>query len=67
MTGVFIGVWVTPSMTAGHLFFALGMSVYILIGVYHEEKDLIREFGDKYRRYIDSTGRFFPAWKSRKF
>ena len=64
MTGVFVGIWVTPSMTVGHLIFALGMSAYILIGVYHEEKDLIREFGDKYRRYIQDTGRFVPVWNS---
>lgn len=60
MTGAFIGIWVTPVMTVGHLVFALGMSVYILIGVYHEEKDLIRAFGDKYRAYIQSTGKFIP-------
>jgi len=64
MTGVFVGIWVTPSMTAGHLLIALGMSAYILIGVYHEEKDLIREFGEKYRRYIQVTGRFVPVWNS---
>jgi methanethiol S-methyltransferase len=60
MTGAFIGIWVTPVMTVGHLVFALGMSLYILIGVYHEEKDLIRAFGDKYRAYIRSTGKFIP-------
>ncbi len=64
MTGALIGIWVTPSMTTGHLIFALGMSVYILIGVYHEEQDLIREFGAKYRRYMRFTGRFLPAWSS---
>ena len=64
MTGVFVGIWVTPSMTVGHLLFALGMSIYILIGVYHEEKDLIREFGAKYREYRQVTGRFVPAWNS---
>jgi steroid 5-alpha reductase family enzyme len=60
MTGALIGIWATPVMTVGHLVFALVMSVYILIGVYHEEKDLIRAFGDKYRAYIRSTGKFIP-------
>jgi len=64
MTGVFVGVWITPTMTTGHLLFALGMSLYILIGVYHEEKDLTREFGERYRRYIRTTGRFVPAWRA---
>ena len=60
MTGAFIGIWATPVMTVGHLVFAIGMSVYILIGVYHEEKDLIKAFGDRYRAYIRSTGKFIP-------
>lgn len=60
MTGVFIGIWFTPVMTVGHLLLALGMSTYIIIGVYHEEKDLIHVFGDRYLRYIRSTGKFFP-------
>jgi len=61
MTGVFIGIWFTPVMTAGHLLLALGLSTYIIIGVYHEEKDLIHVFGDRYLRYIRSTGKFFPS------
>lgn len=60
MTGVFIGVWITPSMSSGHLLLALGMSVYILIGVSHEEKDLFRDFGENYRQYARATGRFVP-------
>ena len=63
MTGVFIGIWFTPVMTLGHLLLALGMSIYIVIGVYHEEKDLIRVFGERYLGYIRSTGRFFPRVK----
>ena len=48
MSGVFIGIWFTPVMTTGHLLLALGMSAYIFIGVYHEEKDLVKIFGDRY-------------------
>lgn len=65
MTGAFIGIWFTPVMTAGHLLFAVGMSAYILVGVYHEEKDLVVAFGERYRQYIRSTGRFLPALTSR--
>lgn len=60
MSGVFIGMWFTPVMTIGHLLLALGMSAYIFIGVYHEEKDLIKFFGDRYLKYIKSTAKFFP-------
>jgi hypothetical protein len=61
MTGAFIGIWATPVMTLGHLVFAIGMSAYILIGVYHEEKDLLRAFGEKYKAYTEGTGKFFPG------
>jgi protein-S-isoprenylcysteine O-methyltransferase Ste14 len=64
MTGAFIGIWFTPVMTVGHLLFATGMSVYILIGVYHEEKDLVRAFGDRYQHYISSTARFLPGFRT---
>ncbi len=65
MTGAFIGIWFTPVMTVGHLLFAIGMSAYILIGVYHEEKDLIRAFGDRYLQYMKSTARFIPGLSGR--
>jgi protein-S-isoprenylcysteine O-methyltransferase Ste14 len=60
MTGVFIGIWFTPVMTVGHLLLALGLSTYIVIGVYHEEKDLVKIFGSRYMQYIKSTSKFFP-------
>jgi len=66
MTGVFIGIWFTPVMTTGHLLFALGMSAYIFIGVYYEEKDLIKAFGSRYLGYIKSTGKFLPTFGKNK-
>jgi protein-S-isoprenylcysteine O-methyltransferase Ste14 len=63
MTGVFIGLWFTPVMTLGHLVLACGLSAYILIGVYHEEKDLVQNFGQRYRKYQAMTGRFIPVFK----
>ena len=60
MTGVFVGIWFTPVMTAGHLLLALGFSAYICIGVWFEERDLIRSFGDRYTAYMQQTTKFFP-------
>lgn len=65
MTGVFVGIWFTPVMTVGHLLFAIGMSAYILIGVHHEERDLLGTFGERYLGYIRSTGKFLPQFVSR--
>jgi len=49
--GYFVVFWATPHMTVGHLVLAAGMSACILVGVYFEERDLVRHFGDDYRDY----------------
>lgn len=37
-TGVLIGMWAVPVSTTSHLLFAGGMTIYIFIGLYFEEK-----------------------------
>jgi methanethiol S-methyltransferase len=61
MLGFLIAFWFTPHMTAGHLLFAAGMTVYILIGVRHEERDLVHALGDTYVRYRRETPAFIPG------
>lgn len=64
--GIFFGIWFTPHMTLGHLVFNIGMSAYILIGLFYEEKDLIREFGasyEEYKRKVPQLIPFFPKSK----
>ncbi len=60
MTGALLGIWVTPTMSVGHLAFALAFTVYVLIGTRLEEKDLVERFGDGYRKYQRTTPAFFP-------
>ena len=59
MTGFLIAFWVTPTMTVGHVVFATLSTVYILISVKHEERDLAASLPG-YVDYAARTPRFFP-------
>jgi len=58
--GLLLTFWSVPVMTAGRLLFALGCTVYILIGIAFEERDLLREFGERYRAYREQVGMLVP-------
>jgi len=59
-TGVLLALWITPEMTAGHLLLSVLFTVYILVGIYFEEKDLAEAFGTVYKNYRERVGMLFP-------
>lgn len=58
--GFVLAFWATPEMTAGHLLFAAGMSVYILIAIRYEERDLRALYGRDYEVYRSGVGMLTP-------
>ena len=60
MLGQIIAFWAIPTMTAGHLLFAVVMLAYVLIGLHYEERDLLVAHGDSYRHYQKRTPKLIP-------
>jgi protein-S-isoprenylcysteine O-methyltransferase Ste14 len=58
--GFLLALWATPRLTAGHLLFALSNSVYILVAVRYEERDLLAAHGAPYAAYQARVPRLAP-------
>jgi protein-S-isoprenylcysteine O-methyltransferase Ste14 len=65
MAGFVLAFWGTPHMTAGHLLLAAGMSVYILVALHYEERDLVGLFGADYENYRGRVGMLLPRFRRR--
>ncbi len=64
--GFFLAFWATPAMTAGHLLLAVGLSIYMLIAIRLEERNLIDTFGADYIAYRETTPMLVPGTGGRR-
>lgn len=54
-------IWLTSAMTLNLFVVCLGLTVYIVIGAYFEERKLLREFGQAYAEYKKVTPMLIPG------
>ena len=60
MLGLLLLVWASNQMCLDHLIFSFGISIYILIGTYFEEKGLEKELGKQFQEYKKGTFKLVP-------
>jgi methanethiol S-methyltransferase len=65
MLGLLIVLWSTPVMTGDRFILSTGFSIFIFVGIWLEERDLVRDFGPDYIEYRHRTPMLFPFPKRR--
>lgn len=64
-TGILMGIWSTAHMSMTQFMLSTGMTLYIFIGLYYEEKSLISQFGETYLDYKKRVPGLIPFWPAR--
>jgi protein-S-isoprenylcysteine O-methyltransferase Ste14 len=61
MFGFLVAFWSAPTMSQGRLLFAAVTTVWILIAIQIEERDLVTMLGEPYRQYRERTPMIVPT------
>ncbi len=57
-----LAFWATPTMTVGHLLFAVVLTGYMIAAAVIEERDLVAHFGHQYAEYRRRVPMFVPRF-----
>jgi protein-S-isoprenylcysteine O-methyltransferase Ste14 len=60
--GWLLTFWATPVMSAAHLIFAVGTTLYILVAIQFEERDLVAAHGPSYAEYRRQVPMLIPRF-----
>jgi methanethiol S-methyltransferase len=58
-------LWFSPAMSMNSFILYAVLTIYVLIGIFFEERKLLREFGQAYEQYKSVTPMLIPALKLR--
>ena len=56
-------LWLSPSVSLNTFIVYLSLTIYILVGIFFEERKLLREFGQSYVDYKSVTPMLIPGVK----
>ncbi len=59
-------LWLMPVMSVNTLVICAGLSLYILVGAWFEERKLLHEFGQEYENYRQITPMLIPGLRAGK-
>jgi protein-S-isoprenylcysteine O-methyltransferase Ste14 len=59
---IIVLIWSAPDVSSDRLVFNILWTLWIIVGSYLEERDLVAEFGERYREYQKTIPMLFP-WR----